>query len=307
MDNACAVRLGNGARAVSLVDEKGWLMTAPALVVMAPGSRDPHVAQVAQDLRAGLHRLRPSMTIRGAFLGSSLPSGTQVVAQLARQGVKEVVFVPLELCHSSQVNPQLDATVERVREAFPAIRFVAAKPIGPETSLLTILDQRLRSALSQAHCLELDGLVLSAERAGDVRGSALLARRARQWAAHHRLPCLTAVADATGPSVAQAISGLRSQGRRHIAVGSFFLTADEAYRAQAAMAYRCGAISVSEPIGAAREVLDLVLARYSFAAMDLLDFGLADDAASDDANADLADVMLTGDDAQDAPLVSVVA
>ncbi len=216
------------------------------------------------------------MTIRSAFFSCCPPSGTQVVSQLARQGIDEIVFVPLELSHSAQCDPRLETLVESSQEAFPTIRFIAAHAIGPETSLLTILDQRLRNALSQAHCLELDGLVLSAEHAGDVRGSALLARRARQWSAHHRLPCLTAVADASGPSVAQAITTLHTQGKRHIAVGSFFLTADEAYHAQAEMAYRCGAISVSDPIGAAREVLDLVLSRYSFAAMDLLDFRLND-------------------------------
>jgi len=70
--------------------------------------------------------------------------------------------------------------------------------------------------------------------------------------------------------------GLRAQGRRHIAVGSFFLAADEAYHTQSDLAYRYGAVAVSEPIGAAREVIDLVLARYAFAAMDLLDFGFAD-------------------------------
>ncbi|MDR1768671.1 MAG: hypothetical protein LBR32_09660, partial [Propionibacteriaceae bacterium] len=99
-----------------------------------------------------------------------------------------------------------------------------------------------------------------------------LARRARQWAAHHKLPCVVAVSDDGGPGVGQAIMSLRSQGRRHIAVGSFFLAADEAYQAQSDQAYRYGAISVSEPLGAAREIIDVILSRYAFAAMELLEF-----------------------------------
>ena len=35
----------------------------------------------------------------------------------------------------------------------------------------------------------------------------------------------------------------------------------------------CTQTSVSDPIGSDRELIDLVLARYAFAAMDLLDFG----------------------------------
>ncbi len=252
-------------------------MTAPALVVVSKGSPDPRVAQVTHELRKGLQALRPEITVHGAFLDQCPPSGPQVVSQLVRQGVNEIVFVPLHLTNAIEAEPEVAAVVQRCRTSNPDVRFATSRPVGPELSLLTVLDQRMRSALSHARCLELDGLVLSAGSAGDVRGSALLARRARQWSTHHRLPVLTAVADDSGPSVAQAIMGLRSQGRRHIAVGSFFLSADTAYQGQTDLAFRYGAVSVSEPIGAAREVLDLVLARYAFAAMDLLDFGIVEE------------------------------
>jgi len=248
-------------------------MTAPALVMVAKGSSDPLVAQVTHELAKGLKELRPEMAVHGAFLQQNPPTAKQVIDQLAAAGTTEVVLVPLEWAHAVECDPAMTELLHRSRVDYPDLRFTLSRPIGPEISLLTILDLRLRSALSQARCLELDGLVLSASCGGDVRGSALLARRARQWSTHHRLPCLTAVADESGPSVAHAIMGLRSQGRRHIAVGSFFLSANESYHAQSDLAYRFGAVSVSEPIGAAREVLDLVLARYAFAAMDLLDFG----------------------------------
>ena len=252
-------------------------MTAPALVVVSKGSPDPRAAQVTHELRKGLQLLRPELTVHGAFLDQCPPSGSQVVSQLVKQGVEEIVFVPLHLTNAIDADTGVEALAQRCRTSHPNARFSISRPIGPELSLLTVLDQRLRAALSHARCLELDGLVLSSESAGDVRGSALLARRARQWSTHHKLPCLTAVADDSGPSVAQAIMGLRAQGRRHIAVGSFFLSADSSYHAQADLAYRYGAVSVSEPIGAAPEVLDLVLARYAFAAMDLLDFGVAEE------------------------------
>lgn len=248
-------------------------MTAPALVMVARGSSDPTVAQVAHQLVDGIRQIRPEMQVRCAFMQSSPPSTSQVIDQLGANGSEEVVFVPLALTHAVECDRAMDDLLQRSRANYPDLRFTMSRPLGPEISLLTILDQRLRSSLAQSRCLELDGLVLSASCSGDVRGSALLARRARQWATHHRLPCLTAVADDAGPSVAQAIMGLRAQGRRHIAVGSFFLSADEAFQTQADLAYRYGAISVSEPIGACREVLDLVLARYAFAAMELLDFG----------------------------------
>ncbi|MBK8459467.1 MAG: CbiX/SirB N-terminal domain-containing protein [Micropruina sp.] len=250
-------------------------MTAPALVMVSRGSSDPRVAQVTHNLRKGLQTIRPEMAVHGAFLDHCPPSGLQAVAQLVKQGIDEIVFVPLQLANAIDPSEQMEALGRRARATYPDVRFTVSRPVGPEVSLLTILDQRLRASLSAHRVLELDGLVLASACAGDVRGSALLARRARQWSTHHRLPCLTAVADGSGPSVAQAIQGLRSQGRRHIAVGSFFLAPTNLFHTQADLAYRCGAVSVSEPLGAAQEVIDLVLARYAFAAMDLLDFGFA--------------------------------
>lgn len=252
------------------------IMTAPALVMVAMGSPDPGVAQVTHTLRKGLQAARPEISAHCAFLDHCSPTITQVASQLAKQKVTEVVLVPLQLTHAIDADERILGQAQKLRTTYPDVRVSVSRPIGPEISLLSLLDQRLRSSLSAHRVLELDGLVLSSARTGDVRGNALLARRARQWSTHHRLPCLTAVADGSGPSVAQAVQGLRAQGRRHIAVGSFFITATDLYLAQADLAQRCGTVSVSEPLGAAREVIDLILARYAFAAMDLLDFGFDD-------------------------------
>ena len=247
-------------------------MTAPTLVIAARGSRDQRVARAPQPLNAERTRQRPQVDAHVAFLDSCLPSLPQVLGTVAGSGVDEVVVVPLDLTHAIEVDPRIDGLVAQTTHQHPALRVSVARPIGPEASLLTLLDARLRSALAAARVLELDGLILSSATTGDVRGTALLARRARQWSTQHRLPCLTAVADGSGPSVAQAMQGLRSQGRRHIAVGSFFLAADERWAVQADQARRVGAVAVSEPLGTAAEVAELVLARYAFAAMELLPF-----------------------------------
>ncbi|MFT3860951.1 sirohydrochlorin chelatase [Micropruina sp.] len=248
-------------------------MTAPALVMVGMGSTDAQVAQVAHSLRKGLQSMRAGLSVHCAFLEHSSPTPAQVVGQLIKQGTNEIVLVPLQLTHAIDPDERVLGQATKLRTIHPDLRVQVSRPIGPEVNLLSVLDQRLRASLSNSRVLELDGLVLSSARSGDVRGNALLARRARQWSTHHRLPCLTAVADGSGPSVAQAVQGLRAQGRRHIAVGSFFLTATELFHAQAELAERCGAVSVSEPLGSANEVMELILARYAFAAMDLLDIG----------------------------------
>jgi hypothetical protein len=51
-----------------------------------------------------------------------------------------------------------------------------------------------------------------------------------------------------------------------------FLAADQTYAEPVVQARRAGAVAVAEPIGAHRELIDLVLARYAYAAMGLLEF-----------------------------------
>lgn len=252
-------------------------MTAPALVLLSQGSSDPQVSHILHGVRKQLQMTRPELSVHIAFLDHCPPSGPQVVSTLVQRGVREMVFIPLDLTRAVDPEPAALAVRDRVRQAFPDVAITVARPIGPATELLNVLDAMVRDGLRGAHAVELDGLVLSTPGSGDVRGNALIARRARQWAAHHRLPVVVSVGDGSGPNSAQAIAALRAQGRRHIAVGSFFVAGDENFHAQAELALQAGAIAVSAPMGAHPLVLDLVMARYAFAAMELLDSQVAQD------------------------------
>ncbi|GAB3623010.1 sirohydrochlorin chelatase [Mariniluteicoccus endophyticus] len=251
-------------------------MTAPALILLADGSADPKVAEIVHALRVGMQSMRSEVSVHVSFLDHCPPSGPQVISRLARQDVREVVFVPLNLSSVFADSPPIDAMVEKVRASHPQISFTVARPLGPEASLLTIVDARLRSALAARHVTELDGLVLATEGATDQRSQSLMARRARQWSLHHRLPVVVASAHESGPSMTQAIASLRAQGRRHIAVGSFLLTPGDAWTQQARAALRAGAVAVAAPLGAEEPVMDLAWGRYAVASMDLLDFGFAE-------------------------------
>ncbi|MDO5499097.1 MAG: CbiX/SirB N-terminal domain-containing protein [Propionibacteriaceae bacterium] len=251
-------------------------MTAPALVLLAHGSTSNQVAEVAHAMRVGLQTARPEVSIHTAFLDHCPPSGPQVIARIARSRTTEVVFVPMNLSSTFGTDPRIAAMVETVSNVHPKLRFAVSRPVGPEAPLLALVDRRLRSALSAAHAYELDGLVLSAEGTHDQRSQSLLSRRARQWSMHHKLPVVTATATGMAPGTAAAIASLRSQGRRHIAVGSLFLAPDEVWQHQAEQAYRAGAIAVSEPLGAEEELLDIAWGRYAVAAMGMIDFGITE-------------------------------
>ncbi|MCW2810370.1 MAG: putative ferrochelatase [Friedmanniella sp.] len=246
-------------------------MTAPSFILLGYGSSDPRVAQVSQEIRTGLLAIRPELDIQVAFLDHCSPSGLQVAAKLARKGVTEAVFVPLLLSDAFHAHVEVPALIEQVQAAYPDLRVIASRPIGPEAQLLSVIDRRLRDALRSKRVSELDGLVFAAAGSSDVRSNAIVARRARQWATHHRLPCVTAFATGSGPTTAEAIRTLRAQGRRHIAVGSWFLAPGSFFTRQAELAYEAGAIAVSDPMGGEPEIAEVALTRYLVSAMDLVD------------------------------------
>jgi sirohydrochlorin ferrochelatase len=245
-------------------------MSAPTLILLSSGRSDRAVAQVSQQIRDELLAIRPQLEVHSASVGDS-SSALSVITQLVNRGTEEIVLVPLLLSDAFAPQRELPALLAQVRAAHPGLNVIASRPIGPEAQLLAVIDRRLRDALRARRVSELDGLVFSAAGSRDVRSNALVARRSRQWATHHRLPCVTAFASGSGPSTGEAIRTLRAQGRRHIAVGSWYLAPSEGFRRQAALALESGAVAVSAPLGAGPEIAEAALARYVVAALELVD------------------------------------
>ncbi len=262
-------------------------MTAPSLVLLGFGSDDPGAARVSHGIRDGLLAIRPELDVQIAFVdrGSDAsgpvgsgslrpPNPLHVVNKLAKRRVEEVVFLPLLLSSAFHGPAGIDSVSSQLKTTHPGLRSVVSRPVGPEAQLLAVVDRRLREALRSARVSELDGLVFSAAGSEDVRSNSLVSRRARQWATHHKLPCIAAFATGPGPTAAEAVRSLRSQGRRHIATGSWFLAPGEVYARQSAQALEQGAVAVADPLGAEPEVTETVLARYLVAAMELVDLDL---------------------------------
>jgi sirohydrochlorin ferrochelatase len=246
-------------------------MTAPTLVLLGPGSHDPRTPQISREIAKGLRALRPALDVHAAYLDVSGPTAHDVVAKLAARGVEEVVFVPLLLSDAFGAKEEVPILVSELNAAHEGMRVGASRPIGPEAQLLSVVDRRLRDALRAKHVAELDGLVFAAAGSVDVRSNAIIGRRARQWATHHRLPCVTAYATGSGPSTAEAVRTLRAQGRRHIAVGSWYLSPGVLWTSESEAALEAGAAAVSAPMGGETEIVEVALTRYVVAAMELVD------------------------------------
>ncbi len=245
-------------------------MTAPALVALAHGSRDPRSAETIQALCAEVRTMRPDLRIEAAFLELSKPSFSSVVDKLVKAGYDEIVVVPLLLTEAYHAKVDVPSAVAEAMAKHEGLQIRATNILGLETAFLEVLDRRLRTALKAARVRELDALVLAGAGSSDPLANQAVARLARLWGTKHRLPTVAAYASAAPPTTGEAVRQFRREGRRHIAVGSLFLAPGTLPDRAAELAVEAGAVAVSAPLGADTEVARTILARYAVGAVELV-------------------------------------
>ncbi len=245
-------------------------MTAPALVALAHGSRDPRSAATIKALVDEVRAMRPDLRIEPAFLELSKPSFATVVDKLVRAGYDEIVVVPLLLTEAYHAKVDVPEAIAAATAKHKGLRIRGTQVLGLEGAFLDVLDRRLRFALKDARVRELDALVLAAAGSSDALANQAVARLARLWGAKHKLPTVAAFASAAPPAAGEAVRQFRAEGRRHIAVGSLFLAPGRLPDRAAELAFEAGAVAVSEPLGADPEIARCVLARYAVGAVELV-------------------------------------
>lgn len=245
-------------------------MAAPALVALAHGSRDPRSAATIKALVNEVRAQRPDLRVEAAFLDLSRPSFPTVIDRLVKAGYDEIVVVPLLLTEAYHAKVDVPSAIAAVNAAHPDVQVRATAVLGLEARFLEVLDERLRTALRERRVRELDALVLAGAGSSDPLANQAVARLARIWGAHHKLPVMAAYASAAPPATGEAVRAFRAEGRRHIAVASLFLAPGFLPDRAAELAYEAGAVAVSEPLGAHPEVARTVLARYAVGAVELV-------------------------------------
>lgn len=247
-------------------------MTAPALILLAGGARNDASALTLQRLTRRLRDARASITCHAAFAGHHEPRLGDVVAQLAAQGHREAVCVPLDCAHLSAPDPTIARAVADVDAANPDITLSVADSVGAPAPLLSLVDARLRDALGRCQRRELDALVLLHDGSDDATDNALLLRRARAWSHRHHLAVTVAGLHGHG-SATTAVGAHAAAGRRHIGVGWLSVLDSPSVRTRLASHPRVAA--VAPPLDADAAVVDAVLASYSVAALRALSISAA--------------------------------
>ncbi len=203
--------------------KEAHIMTAPALIALAHGSRDPRSAATINALTELVACMRPDLRVETAFLDLAEPSFDEAVDRLVAEGHQEIVVVPLLLSEAYHARVDVPAAIEAAVKRHDGIQVHATRVLGMESAFFHVLDKRLREALSKNRVRELDALVLAGAGSSDPIANAAISRAARAWGAHHKLPTIAAFASSVPPAAGEAVRQHRADGRRHIAVGMLFL------------------------------------------------------------------------------------
>ncbi|WP_082119251.1 sirohydrochlorin chelatase [Saccharothrix sp. ST-888] len=234
---------------------------APALLLIAHGSRDPRHAATVDALVRRLRSLRPALEVATAYLDHCAPRIPQV---LGRLDGAPAVAVPLLLNRAFHAKSDIPAALCEAGADLPL-----ADVLGPSPLLLDALDRRLAESgldLGSAAVRAGTGVVLAAagssDPAADAATRALAAdwQRTRGWAAVE-----VAYASATGPRVPDAVAALRASGVRQVAVAPYLLAPGLLPDRIASAATDAAAELIAPVLGAAPEIARLLVHRYDLA------------------------------------------
>jgi sirohydrochlorin ferrochelatase len=224
-------------------------MTA-ALLAVAHGSPDSRAESLHDALIARVRSERPELAAVVAYLGHSDPDVISALNSLVAQGFSEVVIVPLLLTSAYHARFDLPAVVEQARSAHPNVAFHQTGVLGPHPKLVSLMKRRLGEAGADAS----DGstaLVLAAVGTSDPSANAELADVAATLGA-------TIGFASSEPELGQVVAGLRANGSRQVAVISYAL----APGVLPDRFYDAGADITTDVLGAAPEVVEVILERY---------------------------------------------
>lgn len=241
-------------------------LTAPPVVLVAHGSRDPRAAEATRALARAVAAARPGAPVLPSWLDHTAPGPTAVLRELAVAGHRRVVLVPLLLTAAYHRKVDIPAVVAAARGAGEPIDVRVTEVLGPaggpvDTGLLAGLRRRLAEAYPGGY----DALVLAAAGTRDARARGSVGRVAAALGTELGVRCRVSYASAAPPAAGVAVAKLRSGGAGRVAVVAYFLAPGLFHDGVVAGAGRAGAVAVADPLTDLPELADLVLRRVDAA------------------------------------------
>ncbi len=214
------------------------------LVLVAHGSRLDQSKYSVEHLAYLLRTIRPNLLVYTSYLELREPQYSQLASQVAT----DAVVVPLLLTHGLHLSHDV------YEQAFKN-KLTAAKPLGPDPSLVQLLDLRLRQAKAPEHA----NIILAAAGSKDASSNGDVKKVAEQLSRLRNVPVLVGFMGSATPKFSDVLAACE---KKTTAVSSYLLSPG---RFQSAIS-SCGATWIAGPLGNSSIITNLVLDRYDTAA-----------------------------------------
>ncbi|MFG1699257.1 sirohydrochlorin chelatase [Nonomuraea sp. NPDC049309] len=220
-------------------------------MAVAHGSRDPRAAATVAALLDQV-----PLDVRVAYLDHCAPT-----LQQALSGLRTAVVLPLLLTEAYHSRVDLPAALAEARARDPLLSVSYGRTLGPHPLLLPALERRLAEAGVPAGDPG-TAVVLVSAGSSDARANAVVAETARVWRRSGWWTVTPAYASAARPTPAQAVAALKRAGAPRVVVAPYLLApgffADKVRRET----LEAGADAVAGVLGAAPELVEVLLDRY---------------------------------------------
>ncbi|MGA6153091.1 sirohydrochlorin chelatase [Stenotrophomonas sp. NPDC087984] len=237
-------------------------MSAPTLLIIAHGSRDPRHAATVDALRARVRSLRPGLRVEAAFLEFNAPRVPQVLARLAAEDATEVIALPLLLTRAFHAKTDIPAVLREATARHPRLSVRQAAVLGPSPLLMDALERRLHEAGLRPADRPSTGVVLASAGSTDPEAIAVIAEIAREWRHTGWCAVRPAFASASLPRTEDAVRALRAAGVARVAVAPYVIAPGRLPDRIASGAEAAGADLLAPVLGPAPELARLLLTRY---------------------------------------------
>ncbi|TMU90466.1 sirohydrochlorin chelatase [Streptomyces sp. DASNCL29] len=237
-------------------------MSAPTLLIIAHGSRDPRHAATVDALRARVRSLRPGLRVEAAFLEFNAPRVPQVLARLAAADATEVIALPLLLTRAFHAKTDIPAVLREATARHPRLSVRQAEVLGPSPLLVDALERRLHEAGLRPADRSSTGVVLASAGSTDPEAIAVIAEIAREWRHTGWCAVRPAFASASLPRTEDAVRALRADGVPRVAVAPYVIAPGRLPDRIASGAEAAGADLLAPVLGPAPELARLLLTRY---------------------------------------------
>jgi len=233
-----------------------------ALVAVAHGSPSERGDAAVVALVSEVTRRRPDLTVRIAYLNHAKPSVSEALVELAVEGVRRAVVLPLLLHTGYHATTDIEKAVAEAAALAPDLEVQRAGTLGPDRRLIGVVMTRLQES---AVLPGTDATVVLAaaggsdqERINQVAMTADLMRADGQYAAVE-----IGFVGGAEPALGETLESLAARGVHNIAVVPYLLGDGFLTGVVRKMAEEAGAAIVTAPLGSHPEVIDLIVDRHS--------------------------------------------